>query len=66
MKTFESFDDIEKELKKLALEKEIALEELKIVKHDFEHVLKPINWLNSILNVASKYGFFMLLKKVFK
>ncbi|MCG1036052.1 hypothetical protein [Polaribacter sargassicola] len=66
MKTYESFDDIEKELKKLALEKEIALEELKIVKRDFEDVLKPINWLNSTFKFASKYGFFMLLKKVFK
>lgn len=66
MKTYESFADIEKEVKKLALEKEIAFEELKIVKHDFEDVLKPINWLNSILKVASKYGFLMLFKKVFK
>lgn len=66
MKTFESFTDIEKEAKKLTLEKEIIFEELKIVKHDFEDVLKPINWLNSIFKVASKYGFLMLFRKVFK
>ncbi|WP_405608093.1 hypothetical protein [Polaribacter sp. Asnod1-A03] len=66
MKIYESFDDIEIELKKLALEKKIALEELKIVKHDFEEVLRPINWLNSFLKFASKYGFLMLFKKLFK
>ena len=39
MKTYTSFLEIEKELRKLELEKDIAKEELKIVKHNFESIL---------------------------
>ena len=36
MKTYHSFEQIEGDLKRLSLERQIALEELKIVKNDFE------------------------------
>ncbi|WP_159947089.1 DUF6327 family protein [Polaribacter septentrionalilitoris] len=65
-RTYESFNEIEADLKKLYLEKEIAYEELKIVKHDFEDHLKPLNWLNSILKMISKYGVLLMIKKMFK
>lgn len=66
MKTYQSFNEIEKDLKQLYLEKEIAFEELKIVKHDLEDYMKPINWLNNLLKVISKYGVLFMLKKMFK
>jgi len=66
MSSYQSFDEIENELKKLNLEREIAFEELKIVKHDFEDILKPLNWVNSILQYTGKYGILLMIKKIFK
>jgi len=64
--SYQSFSEIEADLKKLYLEKEIAFEELKIIKHDFENHLKPLNWLSSILKMISKYGVVLMIKKMFK
>lgn len=65
-KKYQSFNEIQADLKKLYLEKEIAYEELKIVKRDFEDYLKPINWLHSTLKTISKYGVIFMIKKMFK
>ena len=48
------------------LERQIALEELKGVKHDFEQKLKPINMIGGVLKFVSKYGLLMIFKKIFK
>lgn len=66
MRAYESFEQIEADLKRLSLEKQIGLEELKLVKSDFEDSLKPLNILTGITKFASKYGALMLLKKIFK
>ena len=66
MKTYQSFKEIEKDLKRVSLERQIALEELKIVKNDFEESLKPISLLSDALKVLSKYGALMFFKKIFK
>lgn len=66
MRTYTSFVELEKDLKKLELEKEIAKEELKIVKYNFEEYLKPINWVSSIIKTLSKYGVLYLIKNTFK
>tara|TARA_R110002126_G_scaffold77796_3_gene193954 strand:- start:20046 stop:20249 length:204 start_codon:yes stop_codon:yes gene_type:complete len=67
MKTYTSFVDIENDLRKLALEKAIAKEELKIVKHNFEDFfLEPVNWMTSVFRVISKYGILFFIKRIFK
>ncbi|APZ46353.1 hypothetical protein BW723_08605 [Polaribacter reichenbachii] len=66
MKTYTSFIEIEKDLKKLELEREIAKEELKIVKHNFEGILEPMNWINSLFKMLSKYGVLLMIKKILK
>ena len=66
MKTYTSFVEIENDLRKLALERDIAKEELKIVKHNFEDFLKPVHWINSVFRTISKYGILFLIKRVFK
>lgn len=66
MKTYETFEEIDNDLKKLKLERDIAIEELKIVKYNFEEFLKPINWLTTVFRMASKYGFLLVIKKIFK
>ena len=66
MKTYNSFKDIDNDLKKLNLERQIAWEELKLVKEEFKEDLQPINWVSSALKVVGKMGGFMLLKKIIK
>ena len=66
MRTYESFNEIERDLKKIGLERDIAFEELKIVKHDFEGYLEPLTWINSLFKKASKYGILLLIKKIMK
>ncbi|MGK0412921.1 MAG: hypothetical protein ACJA1B_001123 [Polaribacter sp.] len=66
MKIYQSFDEIERDLKKVSLEQQIAIEELKIVRSDVEHTLRPIRILSSVFTFASRYGILLLIKKVFK
>lgn len=66
MEKYESFKDIKQDLKKLQLERQIAVEELKLVKSDFEDSLRPINLFGSFLKFASKYGLMIALKRIFK
>ncbi|WP_166385822.1 MULTISPECIES: DUF6327 family protein [unclassified Polaribacter] len=66
MKTYRSFEEIEIDLKQLSLEKQIALEQLKIVKSDFEESLKPMNIISNGLSFFGKFGTLMFIKKIFK
>ncbi|QNM85589.1 hypothetical protein H9W90_00250 [Polaribacter pectinis] len=66
MKNYQNFEEIDRDLKKLSLERKIALEELKIVKSDFEESLRPLSMLQSVFKFASKYGVLLLVKKIFK
>lgn len=66
MKQYQSFEDIETDLKRLDLERSIAIEEMKLLKGEFKDDLKPANWLSTVLNVAGKYSFYVLLKKFLK
>jgi len=67
MKQYQSFEEIETDLKRLNLERKIALEEMKLLKTEFQDNLKPSNWVvSTVLGVASKYGFYWLLKKFLK
>jgi len=66
MRAYESFEQIEADLKRLSLERQIGLEELKLVKNDFQDSLKPLNMLKGVFKFASKYGALVLLKKIFR
>lgn len=66
MSTYKSFDEIDYNLNRLKLERQIAWEELKGVKNDFQDDMKPLNWVNTGLKVAGKYGVLVLLKKLIK
>ena len=50
IKTYQSFDEIDRDLKRLSLERRIAIEELKMVKSDFEDSLRPISILISVFD----------------
>lgn len=66
MKTYNSIEEIDYDLKRLKLERQIGLEELKGIKGEFAESFKPINWVNTVLKIAAKYGIFVLLKKLFR
>lgn len=66
MKSYQSFDEINRDLRRLSLERQIALEELKMVKNDFEESLKPLSVVRNVLAVFSKFGTLMFIKKFFK
>lgn len=66
MKTFKSFDEIDYELTKLKLERQIAWEEIKGLKNDFKEDMKPLNWVGTGLKYAGKYGVLVLLRKLIR
>jgi hypothetical protein len=66
MKIYQSFEQIDSDLKRLSLERQIALEELKIVKNDFEESIRPIRILRDAFKFLSKYGALLFIKKIFK
>ena len=66
MKKYTTFEDIEYDLKRLDLERQIAFEELKELKGDFKDDLRPAHWVQTGLKYAAKFGSLMLLKKLIK
>lgn len=66
MRNYQSFEEIEYELQRLQLERQIGIEKLKIKKSEFADNFKPLNWVTSIAKFAGKYGVFMVVKNIFK
>ena len=64
MKTYKSFDEIDYDLNRLKLERQIAWEEIKGVKNNFQEEMQPLNWVNTGMKVAGKYGILVLLRKL--
>lgn len=66
MKTYNSYEDIERDLKRYKLERQIALEELKAIKGEFKEDLQPFNWVKTGFHYASKFGVMLLIKKILR
>jgi len=66
MRNYQSFEEIEYELQRLKLERQIGIEKLKVKKAEFADSFKPLNWVGSAAKFAGKYGVFMLVKNLFK
>lgn len=66
MKTYTSLLDVEKDLKVLELEREIAIEELKSIKNDYVEKFKLVNIAVNVLKFTSKYGILLYFKNFFK
>jgi len=66
MDRFNSFKELEMELKRLSLEREIAKEKLKGSKLEIQSEIDSINWLKSAVNVFKKYGALVLLRRLLK
>jgi hypothetical protein len=63
---YKNFDEIEFNLKRLKLERQIALEELKGLKHDVQQDLSPYNWMSSAFSAVKKYGMLYVIRKIVK
>ena len=66
MKKYNTFDDIDNDLRRLDLERKIAWEELKLVQGKVEEDLQPINLMVNVFKVIGKVGLFKLLKKIIR
>ncbi|MEW4924653.1 phage holin family protein [Algibacter sp. 2305UL17-15] len=66
MKIYSDIESVERDLKILKLERDIAWEEIKAVKEDYKEDFRPYNWIRSGLKLASRFGVLVLLKKIIK
>lgn len=66
MKTYNSFEDIEYDLKRLELKREIALEEMKVLKYQVHEELSPYNWIKTASKILGKIGTVLIVKKIFR
>ncbi len=65
-KTYTSFKEIEQDLRKFNLQRQIALEEVKLLKTELKEDLQPYQWLSTALSAVKKYGILYLIKRLFK
>lgn len=63
---YNNLDEIEFDLKRLDLERKIALEEIKGLKQDIKDDLSPYNWLSMVLSAVKKYGILYMVRKFLK
>tara|TARA_R110002049_G_scaffold90303_4_gene226515 strand:- start:2112 stop:2312 length:201 start_codon:yes stop_codon:yes gene_type:complete len=66
MKIYNDIESVERDLKILDLERQIAWEEIKAVKEEYKEDFRPYNWIQTGLKIASKLGAMVLLKKIIK
>lgn len=66
MSNYQNIESIERDLKILDLERKIALEEIKGLKHDYLKDFKPLNWMQSGLKLTRKLASMLILKKILK
>ncbi|MBT8181483.1 MAG: hypothetical protein KJO53_07835 [Eudoraea sp.] len=65
MKQYNSLKEINHDLKRLSLERQIAWEEMKGLKEDFKESIQPHNLFAPILSWAKQYGILYLIRLLF-
>lgn len=61
---YKNFEQIDYDLKRLNLERQIALEEIKGIKQEVKEDLSPYSWMTTIVSAIKKYGMLYLIRKV--
>lgn len=61
---YQNFEQIDYDLHRLNLERQIALEEIKGLKQNVKEDLSPYSWMSTILSAVKKYGILYLIRKV--
>lgn len=63
---YNNLDEVEYDLKRLNLERQIALEELKGIKYELREDLSPYNWIASSISTIKKFGLWYFIRKIIK
>jgi len=66
MKVYQSFEEIDEDLKRHNLKRQIAIEELKLTKNQLGEDLALLNWLDTFFKLFYKYGLLILIKRLFR
>tara|TARA_R110002167_G_scaffold33327_11_gene107086 strand:+ start:1392 stop:1592 length:201 start_codon:yes stop_codon:yes gene_type:complete len=66
MTTYKTFEDIKYDLKRIQLERQIALEEIKGLKYEIEKDLGPYQWLQTAFKTVKGFGLIFFIKKLLK
>ncbi len=66
MKSYKSFHEIDLDLKRLNLERKIALEEMKGLKYELQEIIKPYHWIQTGLGALKRIGIIYFIRKIFK
>lgn len=61
---YKNFEQIDYDLKRLNLERQIALEEIKGIKQEVKEDLSPYSWMTTIVSAIKKYGMLYLIRKI--
>ncbi len=61
---YKNFEQIDYDLTRLNLERQIALEEIKGLKQEVKEDLSPYSWITTVLSAVKKYGILYLIRKV--
>lgn len=65
-KNYKSFQEIELDLKRLHLERKIALEEIKGLKYELQDIFKPYYWIQTGLGALKRMGVIYLIRRIVK
>ena len=65
MRIYNSFEEIDFDVKRLNLERKIAWEKIKHSSNEVQESFSPYNWIPTILSSIKKFGILLLLKKIF-
>lgn len=63
---YNNLEEVEFDLKRLQLERQIALEEIKGIKQDIKDDLSPFSWISTAISAFKKYGMLYLIRKIIK
>ena len=63
---YNNLEEVEFDLKRLQLERQIALEEIKGIKQDIKDDLSPFSWISTAISALKKYGMLYLIRKIIK
>ncbi|PIB30450.1 hypothetical protein BFP77_04150 [Maribacter sp. 4U21] len=63
---YTNLEEVEYDLKRLSLEREIALEEIKGLKQDVKEDLSPYSWMSTVMSAVKKYGILYLIRKIIR
>jgi len=66
MKSYNSIEDINLDLKRLNLQRKIAWEEMKGLRHEVKEDLSPYNWVNTLISALKKYGLLYVIRKILR